>query len=758
MEKHRSVAEQVYRYWLNAVLAIPFTVAIVSVIQKKFSGRIEAFVSILDKFTADNEGAIANLEFILGWLSVLICWGLIFLLLIAAHKFTALHCILAIGVLAAFIYMKMDEEVTQALSIVVMIAGIFYILETLLWVGNILYGEKRETEVFSLLPFVLAAAVIASVLPARTEPVSWKKIIETPLGWIQTLAENFGRNQAIVMGDFSIAACGFNDEDVKNFPGGYLDKGNAILLSVKTYAGMKPDGYYEGCVRNVYTSTGWERQLSMPETFYAQNGAAEYQFRFFENLYYLHQSGIPTEETHKICRFTQSDIQYVNLRTESTLYPSYCWKITPLEEEGYRAYGINMNQEQAALVSYLKGEETVKNSSQDTAYQELVKTIGKQKEIEEILFSDGFQEQLEAYGAIVKNNYLALPESLPKRVYELARQLTKDCESDYEKVMAIKDYIKQFPYTTAAAPTPRTEDFVDYFLFESKEGYCTHFATALAVLSRCADIPSAYVEGVKAEYKEFKEGEYLVRSKEVHAWCEVYLDGYGWFRIEATPGFSEKQSSFRRAQVIQEEEEPEDSIFAQEGDIQEEEPEEGQQKTQKYAIAAASLLLLLSIYIVFRLIRRNIRRKQYQSLDTKEKIFFLMKEILTVLAFAGFEKRMDENLTEYVLRLRGEEGFKRALEQEEFAMEDFAKGMEKYAEIRYDNDKRQVRKETLKYFGAYHARILNIAKNTRGKWKYFLFCIIWKETIKRNIDQKNGSAYNENHDAGHRRRGMRKVK
>ncbi len=107
-------------------------------------------------------------------------------------------------------------------------------------------------------------------------------------------------------------------------------------------------------------------------------------------------------------------------------------------------------------------------------------------------------------------------------------------------------------YTLSPGETPADRDFVDYFLFESKKGYCVHYATAATLLFRALGIPSRMVEGYvvtpeamekaksAADGKEDAD-EFVVRvpDSNAHAWVEVYMDGIGWIPVEVTPGGGE---------------------------------------------------------------------------------------------------------------------------------------------------------------------------------------------------------------------------
>lgn len=84
--------------------------------------------------------------------------------------------------------------------------------------------------------------------------------------------------------------------------------------------------------------------------------------------------------------------------------------------------------------------------------------------------------------------------------------------------------------------TPAGEDFVEYFLTTSKRGYCMHYASAATLLLRQAGIPARYVTGYTADVKAGQT--VSVPDENAHAWVEVYLDGYGWYPVEVTPGFS----------------------------------------------------------------------------------------------------------------------------------------------------------------------------------------------------------------------------
>jgi len=91
-------------------------------------------------------------------------------------------------------------------------------------------------------------------------------------------------------------------------------------------------------------------------------------------------------------------------------------------------------------------------------------------------------------------------------------------------------------YDPGTPRTPAGEDFVDYFLNESRRGYCMHFASAAAVLLRSMGVPARYAAGYVADVTAGETA--LVPDYAAHAWVEVYCGGFGWYPVEVTPGFT----------------------------------------------------------------------------------------------------------------------------------------------------------------------------------------------------------------------------
>lgn len=120
-------------------------------------------------------------------------------------------------------------------------------------------------------------------------------------------------------------------------------------------------------------------------------------------------------------------------------------------------------------------------------------------------------------------NYLQVPNNVPFSVYDLVYSIIEGASSSHEKVMRIKKYLyDNYTYTLDVSVVPENEEFVSYFLFKEKKGYCVYFSTAMTIMCRIAGVPARYVEGFAVKEDLLIEtNRYLVKQDNAHAWCEV---------------------------------------------------------------------------------------------------------------------------------------------------------------------------------------------------------------------------------------------
>lgn len=135
----------------------------------------------------------------------------------------------------------------------------------------------------------------------------------------------------------------------------------------------------------------------------------------------------------------------------------------------------------------------------------------------------------------MKRDYLQLPSHLQPdgQVATLARSIVGGESDPYQKALLIRGYLKShFTYTLDVKNAPEDLDFVAHFL-QTKQGYCTYFASAMTVLARSAGLPARYIEGFVAMPAEGGAPS-LITGQNAHAWTEIYIPALGWVTFDAT--------------------------------------------------------------------------------------------------------------------------------------------------------------------------------------------------------------------------------
>jgi protein-glutamine gamma-glutamyltransferase len=134
----------------------------------------------------------------------------------------------------------------------------------------------------------------------------------------------------------------------------------------------------------------------------------------------------------------------------------------------------------------------------------------------------------------IRLTYLKTP-GLNPAVADLARQVTASVTGNYDRALAIQNYLRRnFGYTldpTGIDPN----DPIGSFLLKSRQGYCEYFAAAMALMLRTINIPSRPVNGFQLGSYNRVGKDFVVRARDAHTWVEVYFPGYGWIPFDPTP-------------------------------------------------------------------------------------------------------------------------------------------------------------------------------------------------------------------------------
>jgi hypothetical protein len=141
------------------------------------------------------------------------------------------------------------------------------------------------------------------------------------------------------------------------------------------------------------------------------------------------------------------------------------------------------------------------------------------------------------------------PQLVTERILQLARTWTSDANTTFEKAMAIEGHLRrEFGYSLE--PKARG-NFIEDFLFRTKEGHCEYFATSMAVLVRALGVPARVVNGYYCVEWNPIGGNFTVRQRDAHSWVEVWLaNDYGWMTFDPTPPSGVGRPSKRNALML----------------------------------------------------------------------------------------------------------------------------------------------------------------------------------------------------------------
>jgi transglutaminase-like putative cysteine protease len=127
-----------------------------------------------------------------------------------------------------------------------------------------------------------------------------------------------------------------------------------------------------------------------------------------------------------------------------------------------------------------------------------------------------------------------LPPDRNRRSVQLAREMRANAASDSDFVQAVLALFRLGGYQYTLTPPKLDFDSVDDFLFNTRLGFCGHYASAFVTMMRAAGVPSRVVTGyLGGEWNPVREY-FVVRQSDAHAWAEVWIDGQGWTRIDPT--------------------------------------------------------------------------------------------------------------------------------------------------------------------------------------------------------------------------------
>ncbi len=266
------------------------------------------------------------------------------------------------------------------------------------------------------------------------------------------------------------------------------------------------------------------------------------------------------------------------------------------------------------------------------------------------------EEKVAAYRQEVYDIYRK-KVSLSEEVEKYLQKVTEGAVTEVEKLRAIEQALSSYTYTQAPGALPDqvrdAESFLDFFLLESRQGYCTYFATAFVLLARAEGIPARYVQGYCVPIKGSKEG--AVSSDMAHAWPEAYIQGVGWIPFEPTPGYDGLRYSswgLTRQRKAQEE-----SVSQEEPVLEEEAappflspwPEK---EKETFQMPAFFVLSVLAAVLLLLLADGFFGKRRYAAMSTDGRFLLEAAKTLRLLSWMGVGRTTVETFEELADRSR----------------------------------------------------------------------------------------------------------
>ncbi len=641
-----------------------------------------------------------------------------YLLQIVAQKYKLVSFLMAVGlVMGLAANMIMHREISHFGVVMAMGYLALYYIEETQHKWNKKRSRNHREYVLWLMPFLLLYMVLMMLTPVSKEPYDWKivkdayhNLNERFTAWIET------RNRK-GQEDFSLAMTGFSEDG--RLMNGLLENGQE-LLSIEGSQGLVTNVYLVGKVYDLFDGKQWmatieddtrERMLDTLETLYA---VESYDAEQKEN--YVRSTGLSIRY-----EYFDTGCVFAPLKVKSVDGCDYLEKGSNLsftEQKGYGTeyhtvyYQINLNHPRF----YEMTEEMFRD---DEEIWERTRGIYGGKAARNITLQD-----LELHRQNMKESYLD-ESALSDRTKGYLAAITKDADSTVQKLVAIERELASYTYTKFPGKLPKEidspEDFLEYFLFESKQGYCSYFATAFVLMARAEGIPARYVQGFCVPVTGNKK--MTVTAKMAHAWPEVYIEGIGWLPFEPTPGYDEirytpwemqEKTNHDYDNMLMEEEEDIEESAIHEDKVQTGEAE------QDYSLGSmifTGVIVVLFVCVFMFYYEQWLFQRRYEKMTVEKQFLVEVRRNLWVLERLGYIRQPNETLEE--LQIRAVNGLEEYFcEKRELV---FLRGYEEYLYRR-----KQVSEEMLQIAREERKLWLQNIKHERKLYFYmFMFRLRW---------------------------------
>lgn len=508
-------------------------------------------------------------------------------------------------------------------------------------------GRRKQYLVW-VMPFLALYFLLMLLIPAKEEPYDWKFLrnaFEKAYESFMVITQNIRGGRE----DFEMSMTGFSEDG--DLRGGLQDN-NQLVMYVQSQKSLKTNVYLMGKVYDTFDGTGWEQLY-----------AGEENDRLIDTLETIYAIQMyDAENAEDYVRFTKLDLYYTFFHTHYVFAPLKTWKVEgrnlPYHFEGgnlvfersegygtsYAAYFAQINVDNAAFYHFAENPQADDEEAWKQIQKEYVENAQDRYSLADL--QEHRQEIAAVYGQEI---------DLSEEMRECLDAMLGGATTDVEKLKAIEAALSAMTYTKTPGALPEdidsANDFLEYFLLERKEGYCSYFATAFVLLARAEGIPARYVEGFCVPISG--EERVSVYSDMAHAWPEAYIEGVGWIPFEPTPGYARIRYTPWATDVPMwtpdhgEDEEEETTGQKGEALLTEEVSADTEQEEKSllkvFLFVLAFVIIAITLWFAFD---RSIKHYRYKKWSLEKRILSEIQNNIKILGFLGYKRSDSETLAE----------------------------------------------------------------------------------------------------------------
>lgn len=577
-------------------------------------------------------------------------------------RFSAMRYVLGVLIIGTLVFcllwLRTNDKVATALLFFVLITAVVEIIQK--WnkpTGVGLYSM----DVVYVLPFIGLFLILIMIFKIPSKPYDWRHVRK-----VVEVAEKYAENTTqFVEWKFStkstFADVGFSDKamlrsGIISNPSKELSLETRYISAPRIYVTGKVFDTFDGREwHSTYTANTKDKMLDTMETLCAlKSYSPEYMYDYVTparvEIQYI-TAKTPYVFTPQKSIIDERFMKNINchMQGDNLVYE----KINKFKER-YEVIFEKFNYRTPEFKEFLESDAVPESKNWNNLIKEY--SLGN---------STGYSyEDYLKYRNRIYDNYTEEVE-LSDEMQEYLNIFIKEGNSDYEKAIAIEKMLSTFKYNTKPGEIPddvnSPSEFLDYFVLDKKEGFCTYYATAFVLLARSQGLPARYVQGfqVPLEYYDTSKGNEkgkiaYAMSDMAHAWPEVYFEGKGWIPFEPTPGYfveSGWATTGEKKEFTHTTYEKKTEAAGDEINLTEELPQEEEKESINPLVIAIPVLLVLLFLAVFITISRLTAKSRYRKIDTGGKVISWTKKNLGLLKIMGLGIEQGETLEEYSKRL-----------------------------------------------------------------------------------------------------------